>query len=90
MNKKIRVHKWLLAHMRFKIQRLDNGIYNSEAILTESNQELPISFSLVWGESEDASQIVRFFRVFFLQREKSIQQNLAICFLALNDQYLLM
>lgn len=56
----------------------------SEAILTESNQELPISFSLVWGESENASQIIRFFRVFFLQREKPIQQNVGICSLALN------
>lgn len=27
----------------------------SEAMLTESNQELPISFSLVWGKSENAS-----------------------------------
>jgi len=57
----------------------------SEAILTESNQELPISFSLVWGESENASQIIRFFRVFFLQREKPIQQNADICSLAPND-----
>jgi hypothetical protein len=47
----------------------------STAILTESNQELPISFSLVWGESENASQIIRFFGVFFLKREKHIQQN---------------
>jgi hypothetical protein len=46
----------------------------SEATLTESNQELPISFSLVWGESENASQIIRFFRVFFLQREKAFNR----------------
>jgi hypothetical protein len=39
--------------------------------LTESNQELSIALSLVWRESENASQIIRFLRVLLLPRDKS-------------------